>query len=123
MQTSTNASGACPTLFRSLCQTASEGGPNSGYEWAGHGIIRHLWKLIEFDDEAERDAKLTELDGLVNGGSAYAFANGPNGSAVIEWFRRELPRCIGLVPPRRHGQFLRGIYCYVVEEGNSITEW
>jgi hypothetical protein len=94
------AGGAFPTYFRALCEEARRGG-DEGYAAAGHELTRHLPELVDGDSPAKVEAKLAELKELIRG------RDDPN---VIAWFKRVLPRCIDLVPIRRHRTFLRGVY-------------
>jgi len=94
------AGGACPTYFRALCHEARRGG-DQGYAAAGCELTRHLCQLIDDDDPDEMEARLAELRTMLNDRDE---------SNVIDWFQRELPRCMALVPRRRHRTFLQGVY-------------
>ena len=52
--------------------------------------------------------------------SLYEFLSSPDAPAVTAWLRRELPRCMALVPGARNKTFLRGIYRWCVAEGNDL---
>lgn len=103
--------GACPTFFLARCREASRGGID-GYEWAAYSLVGAVASLAP--DELEEDQWLTEVEEL------SALIEARDGEAVMCWFDRWLPRCMALVPRRRRPSFLRGIYRYVVEEGNAI---
>jgi hypothetical protein len=107
------ASGPCPTFFRALCRTASEGG-SGGYEWAGHGLTGAIPQLMPEDVEHDEWYDLVqEFIGLVcpegpsSGMSAWP---APDDEAVLAWLDRWLPRCMALVPRRRRDSFLKGVY-------------
>lgn len=71
------------------------------YEEPGYHLGIHTIELCEpqGDDEAVR-RKLDELSEAI----------GEDDDAVIlAWYRREFPRCMELVPSRRHAQFVRGV--------------
>jgi hypothetical protein len=40
---------------------------------------------------------------------------------AIEWFNAYIPRCMALVLTRRRKTFLRGVYCYVIEEDTELS--
>ncbi len=99
-----------PSFFRGLCREARNGG-RGGYKTAGHELARHVGDLVEGYDP---EAKLDELAGLLfprrtDDPNKIAYVRRDD-DALLVWFRREFPRCIDLVPPRRRGKFLEGIY-------------
>lgn len=117
------ASGACPGFFRALCREAAQGGADS-YARAGYELARHLGDVI--DDNVQ--GKLLELSNVIDRRdergwirSLDRFLESDDASFVINWFRRELPRCMALVPARRHRAFLKGVYEYAMDEENDIT--
>jgi hypothetical protein len=102
------ASSACPSFFKALCWTASQGGSGS-YEWAGYGLAGALSNLgpyqLEDDEWAE---ELDRLDSLIRDPDI-------SDDDVVAWFDRWLPRCMALVPSRRRKSFLKGVYRNVTE--------
>ncbi|MFO0893315.1 MAG: hypothetical protein U0790_29770 [Isosphaeraceae bacterium] len=89
------------------------------------GLLSAAHRLIEFEDGCEQASKMKELSDLIHRAagpahlrSAGKFAVDPEAMEVLGWLRRELPRCMGMVPPRRYPSFLRGVYRYVFEEAN-----
>jgi hypothetical protein len=104
--------GACPTFFLARCREASRGGTD-GYEWAAYSLIRAIGSLIPYDlEEDEWFARLDELSSLIEA---------KDDETVLAWFERWLPRCMALVPRRRRTLFLKGVYRYVIGEGNGVA--
>jgi hypothetical protein len=104
-------SGPCPSFFQALCITATQGGMRS-YEWAGYGLVRALGGICPDEMEYEEwEVELIELNTLITEGSD---------DEVLAWFDRWLPCCMSLVPRRRRGSFLNGVYRYVIKEGETI---
>jgi hypothetical protein len=109
----TSASRGVPAFFRALCQEATRGGGLS-YRVAGYELTRRLPELIESATPKERERKSEEF-------TALAGPKKPRDEAkVLAWFNRELPRCMKLVPSRRFGQFVEGVY-QAAEAG--LPEW
>jgi hypothetical protein len=102
---------ACPSFFLALCLEAKQGGEN-GYYAAGHELTRHVSRLVDFDNDEEAEKHLDELYGLIEAGED---------DAVIGWFEKWLPRCMKLVPRRRRGSFLRGVYDMIDEEPDVFS--
>lgn len=118
------ASGACPSHFHSTCRTASEGGVN-GYQVAGYELARWASNLLPLDMESDEwEERLNELDDLIeNEGPRDSEPGDAEVDAkVLAWFDRWLPCCMALIPRRRRTAFLKGVYRYVIEDGNSIAE-
>jgi hypothetical protein len=109
--------GACPTFFMACCHEAARGGTN-GYAVAGRTLAIHLHSLTPFDMEEEGQAEMKKLEDLLYPPrqEGWALLN-PDDEKVWEWFTRNLPRCTALVPNRRRGQFLAGVY-EAVEQGD-----
>ena len=105
------AGGAFPTFFRALCQEARRGG-DEGYAAAGHELTRHLRGLVDGDSAAEVDAKVSELAKRIRR---------RDDPGVTDWFERELPRCMALVPGRRRRTFLRGVYRMLDEDDEVLA--
>lgn len=104
----TQATGACPSFFRSLCATATAGGGH-GYDRAGYELARHAHSLGP-DAMPERtwEQRVDELSDL---------CHKSQNEAVAQWFRKNLPACMKLVPRRRHLTLAEGaIECY--HDGN-----
>jgi len=101
---SRTGSGACPSYFRALCRTATDG-TTGGYRHVGHQFIGGVASIIEGDDD-----DLAKLDEL----AARVLARDDAGT--LAWFDRELPRCMALIPARRRHQFLAGVYAGVDED-------
>lgn len=100
--------GACPSFFRALCQTATAGG-TGGYAAAGYELARHLGE--QAPDEIEHEEwgrRLHALNKLIREA---------DDDPLIEWFEENVPRCLSLVPPRRHRNFLDGVRDYVKDHG------
>ena len=93
-----SVSGACPTYFRALCHTASLGGEHT-YAWAGRGLVSGLHQLapydVEEDEWAERIAALADL--ICPPGQLVGLRR-PDDAPILEWFVRELPRCMASCP-------------------------
>jgi predicted transcriptional regulator len=104
-----------PTFFRACCATAAEGGGH-GYSSAAYELARHTARLLSQDVEDEDDLT-RRLDELRN-----AWATNDR-AAVIAWYQREFPRCIALVPVRRHAAFAQGFFHYVDEHEGDTFEW
>jgi hypothetical protein len=77
-------------------------------------LLTRLTELQEAITRPGTNAFMRSVDG---------FLMSPDADLVIAWFKRELPRCMALVPGRRHTAFLRGVYQYAVEEENNLTEF
>jgi len=108
MQTKPKGRGACPTFFLAFCTGARQGG-ESGYFGAGHELMRHVASLGDDElGEAEWDARLDQLEELLTQ---------EDDDGILQWFEQELPRCMKLVPARRRGQFLKGVYAMFEEDG------
>jgi len=88
-------SGACPSFFKALCLEAGRGGHNS-YRVAGYELTRHVGVLVEE----------TDIDDMI------ALAEAGDDDGVIGWFEAHLPKCMALVPQRRRGQFVLGVYSF-----------
>lgn len=93
--------GGLPTFFRALCATASAGG-ESGYVGAGYELARHLSDHMGYElDEDETQAQLSALN--------EALRTGADDKVIVSWFKENLPRCMDLVPTRRHRMFVNGV--------------
>jgi hypothetical protein len=68
--------------------------------------------LIAWDSTEELIQKYSELEDLIR-------ARDDDG--VLGWFARELPRCLALIPRRRHASFLAGIYEEVEEDDGVLV--
>ena len=90
--------GVCPTFFRALCMEATQGGRHS-YATAGYHLAGHTTGLLELSDE-EPETKLADL---------YQALTDSDESAIIDWYKRELPRCMAFVPVRRSSTFAKGV--------------
>jgi hypothetical protein len=95
-----HGSGALPTFFRATCMEAQRGG-DRGYDWAGYTLFGAAAGLIEWRSHKKLQETFEELKDAIEQG---------DDAAVLEWFDRELPRCMALIPKRRRGTFLRGVY-------------
>jgi hypothetical protein len=93
--------GACPSFFRSACATAKAGG-ESGYGVAAYQLTAALHTLapLEVEDDEWHD-RLSHLLTLVE--------RAGTDEQIIEWFDTNLPRCLALVPSRRHFAFVCGV--------------
>jgi hypothetical protein len=115
-------SGACPMFFRRRCRTASMGG-EGGYASAGYSLVRAVARLLDERGD-ERDALLEQLQAAIAPPLGVGeFAKPPDDSAVLDWFDRELPRCMALIPRARRASFLRGVYTAVLDEESPVTEY
>jgi hypothetical protein len=119
------------THFRALCREASQGGPDNSYESVGRALAGEAHKLLVemYDDEDVRGEKIDELSSLIWGKppvtrvrSWEGFSVSDDSGKVIAWFKREFPLYMNQVPNERSETFLRGVYRYVVEEENDITQ-
>jgi hypothetical protein len=104
-------SGACPAFFKMTCAEARRGGGH-GYDWAGRKLIGCAASLIAADTTEERYEKFEELKGLIGD---------RNNDGVLNWFDRELPRCMELIPRRRRASFLAGVYTEVEEDDGVLS--
>jgi hypothetical protein len=92
------------------------------YEEPGYHLARALAGLIESADDEERAAKLDEFvellcpQGQTRVRSFAGFIASSGAERAIAWLKRELPRCMALVPARLRVTFLREMYRCVVEE-------
>jgi hypothetical protein len=104
--------GACPTFFVAQCHEARRGG-GLGYRDAGWTLLRSIAGLCDYHVEEEEWARrLDELAALLDAGDE---------GGVWEWLQREVPRCMALVPARRRGQFLAGVF-QAYEEDDGILQ-
>jgi hypothetical protein len=125
MKNSTQPSYARPSFFRGLCLQAATGGSQI-YARAAYELTRHLGELIDHD----ADSKLKELSDAISRPAVNSlmrsrplFLASDDAQFVLDWFKRELPRCMALVPARRHRTFLEGVYQYVIEDENNVTHY
>jgi hypothetical protein len=103
--------GACPTFFVARCHEAQQGG-FPGYEQVGYTLASTIGSMCpDWLEDEEWAVALDELHDLITTGSD---------SDVLTWFDRHVPRCLALVPRRRRYSLLKGVYRYVIEEGNAI---
>jgi hypothetical protein len=98
---------ACPAFFKMTCAEAGLGGGH-GYDWAGRKLIGCAAGLIAAETNEDLSEKFEELRGLIRA---------ENDDGVLDWFDRELPRCMELIPRRRRASFLVGVYTEVEENG------
>jgi hypothetical protein len=99
--------GACPTFFIAACMTATAGG-SGGYESASFELTRHLLAQCPYDmEDDEWETRCRELEDQVH--------NWATDDEVITWFQKNLPRCIEMVPKRRHDSFVAGVRSYIEE--------
>mgnify|MGYP006908357806 CR=1 FL=1 len=97
-----------PTFFRCCCATARSGG-DVGYDHPGRELTRHLCDQIPVG--MDYNQWISELDSL-----EQLMSQGED-EAVIDWFVQFYPNCMALVPKRRRGAFLRGVYEMADENG------
>jgi len=90
-----------PTYFRATCREAARGRV-FGYAQAGHSLSTSLTYLVPDDVDADEWQK--EVDIL----EVHLAAQDEDG--VWDWFKAHYPKCIALVPARRQGQFLNGVF-------------
>ncbi len=100
-----------PTFFRANCEGAKAGG-DCGYDMAGYHLGLHLATLLEPQDNIDTVGdKLDKLAALLNRVHR-------DDQAILEWFEREFPLCMALVPKkRRRDRFLKGVYAAHDERG------
>ena len=107
-----------PTFLRALCEEAAYGGTSS-YRTAGYELARHTAELLESDTDEEWQAKLNELYQALTGCAETPCVWPMDEARVIAWYTREFPRCMDLVPARRHAIFAEGIrQCWEDENMN-----
>ena len=90
-----------PNFFWAGCLEASKGGAASYTEPAYHlslSLGHQQPQDLRSEEWAERIEKLGELADL------------RDEEGIIRWFERHYPRCMGLVPVPRRGEFLEGVY-------------
>lgn len=100
--------GHCPSYFRARCIDAANGG-RVGYDDAGYHLGRHIEDEFPYSvavDEWEKN--LDQLSELLED---------RDNAGVIDWCSQWLPSCIGLVPPRRRANFVKGVYRAFVHTG------
>lgn len=90
-----------PMFFWRLCM-AVETGDAPDYTEAGYELARETYDLVEWNDEEERRAKLLELREYVELGDTGQ-------DLVLEWYEREFPRCVELIPAERREEFTAGV--------------
>lgn len=114
-------SSACPTFFRCRCVEASNRGAGGGWQWAGYSLAMHVAEILEEDYGSEElDGLLKELATLLYRHRTKAeFMASPEALKVARWFRRELPRCMALVPYFGRRAFATGVWMWAEE--NTIT--
>src|SRR5262245_24308263 len=107
--------GACPSHFRAACRQGSRGGAD-GYEKAGYHLIMHIGSLAPYEiEEEDWDRHLQDLADLnLTTSEDGRMLVSPDDDAVVAWFDRRVPRCMALVPRRRRGALLSGVYRYVL---------
>lgn len=112
------ARGPCPMFFRASCATAKSGGA-SNYATVGSSLTGALASEVPYDLELEEwEARLRELEALVQSNRyrrTPAFYK-----EVAAWFVKNLPRCMELIPTRRHESFARGVCEFVDERGIEL---
>lgn len=68
------------------------------------------WTFASLLSEADDDkGKAAELDHIINAGSD---------EHLLVFLRREYPRCLALVPPRRRTRFIAGVW-RAIDEGRG----
>jgi hypothetical protein len=98
----TAPSGALPNFFRALCAEAASGGTRS-YADAGYELMRHIVDVGPYDLGYDEWMAITDkLDDLLR-------EEGTPDEKVVAWFEANLPRCIALVPAKRHTSFVQGV--------------
>jgi hypothetical protein len=103
--------GACPSYLFARWREIREGGV-MGYRDFGYEVMRVVPSLDPWRvDDEEWGRRLGRLRDLVEA---------RDDSAVLGWFDVEVPRIMTLVPSRRRGQFLVGLYEVVESEGCEI---
>jgi hypothetical protein len=104
--------GAYITWFLARCREAARG-EGGGYLEAARALASGLASEPPFDVEDEEwGRRLRLLQTLILDG---------DDAGVLRWFDRNLPRCLALIPKDRRGQFLRGIYLAVHEDGIDVS--
>ena len=106
---SVKSSGACPTYFRALCA-------NEDYKHAGRQLAAGIGSEGDEFTTDEWAARVKELDEAAR----VPLMHEPNVEAIVEWFERNLPRCIALVPEEHRESFAEGVAAYRSEEGIAV---
>jgi hypothetical protein len=82
-------------------------------------LARNVVGLLDLEG-GDLDSALAELHAAI-----YPPVDGrpqlPDDLAVIAGFERRLPRCMKLVPRCRRKRFVRGVYRFVIDEGNDVS--
>jgi hypothetical protein len=111
-------SGACPSFFKACCRDAAHAmtrdGIAVGYDHPGYHLMLHVESLCPYDVEDE------EWEPAI--GDLRAAVERTDDAAVLEWFCRWLPRCMELVPKRRRGNFLKGVYRCAIQSHEWLSE-
>jgi hypothetical protein len=98
---SSQGSPELPTFFRACILAAACGG---SYADAGYHLAIRARSLVHGHVEAREQRRLDRL------------VTGADSAPIWEWFARNLPRCVGLVPPNKKRSFMRGIL-RAIDEG------
>lgn len=110
---SASIGGPCPTYFRAGCIEASRGrasdGTIFGYDQPAYHLTIHLENERPYQvDEIDWEDAILELIDLIDVGADVK---------IVEWYVHWLPRCMTLVPRRRHKKFVQGVYRAAIRNG------
>jgi 3-hydroxyacyl-CoA dehydrogenase len=91
------------TFFRALVASAATQQPGFTYKVVGQELARHTYRLLEERacDPDDVDACFEELLELLDFG---------DDDGVWAWYRDHFPRHTRLIPPKRRGKVLDGVY-------------
>lgn len=91
-----------PTFFRASCREVRRGSGSAGYDGSGYQLMSHVESLVPHAlEDDEWDEEINRLFELIQQ---------RDDEAVLAWFDQSYPLCMAMIPWRRRGNFLSGIY-------------
>lgn len=101
-----------PSFFRACCRDVKNRTVPASYAHAARELIGNIGGLVPYGiEEGEWADRLERLADLIDRGSD---------DGVLEWLIEHFPNCLALVPKRRRGAFLQGVYEAAEEFGVSL---
>jgi hypothetical protein len=94
-----------PSFFRQACEAAKLG---VGYFLPGYRLMTIVQQFVPRNcDSAKWQIEICQLALYIENDDAVK---------VVDWFQQHFPSCMELVPSRRHGCFVRGVYQRATED-------
>lgn len=94
-----------PSFFRYLVADAASGRGGVEYSLPGFELARHSYDLLstayDLDDPEEVNRRYDELLKLIHVADEQR---------VLQWYERNFPACMELVPSRRRQKFVDGVF-------------